>query len=135
MFWLPWCQACLLGGDGSSADNSMKYLILVTDGVQDFVDATTWYGHRTQVVTSTQCDAFKNRYIKVAVIYTTYVAMSDLGGQYESLVQPITAGIGPSLNACASSGLYFEATSAADIASAFSAIYANATRTAPRITN
>jgi hypothetical protein len=122
-----------VAGDGSSPDQSKKYLIFVTDGVQDFDDTTTYDGHRTQVVTSTQCDAFKNKGVMVAVIYTTYVAMS--AGQYQRLVQPIADGIGPSLNACASSGLYFEATSATDIASAFSAIYANATQTAPRITN
>ena len=50
-------------------------------------------------------------------------------GRYQRLVQPIADSIAPALVACASSGLYFQATSPADIASAFSAIYANATRT------
>jgi hypothetical protein len=56
-------------------------------------------------------------------------------GRYQRLVQPIADRISSSLAACASSGLYFQATSPADIASAFNAIYANATRTVARLTN
>lgn len=122
-----------VAGDGSSADKSRKYLIFVTDGVQDFDDMTTYDGHRTQAITSSRCEAFKNRGVQVAVIYTTYLAMS--AGRYQRLVQPIADRISPSLAACASSGLYFQATSPADIASAFNAIYANATRTVSRLTN
>ena len=120
------------GGDGSSAEKSKKYLIFVTDGVQDFVNSAAVDGHQTDVLTSSSCAALKAKGVNLAVIYTVYLPMNN--PQYDALVQPLATNIAPALQACASSGLFFPATNASDIADAFDKIFAQAAG-APRLTN
>jgi Flp pilus assembly protein TadG len=125
-------------GDGSTVANSRKYLILVTDGVQDMYTnppdcsaAVCWHSHGTDVLTN-NCGSLKSKGINVAVIYTTYLPMSD--HQYADLVQPLASSIAPALRSCATAGLYFEAPDATDIANAFSTIYSQIAIN-PRLTN
>jgi Flp pilus assembly protein TadG len=120
------------GGDGSSADKSKKYLIFVTDGVQDLVNSVAIDGHQTEVLTSSACAALKAKGVNLAVIYTVYLPMNNV--PYNVLVQPLANNIAPALQACASSGLFFPATNASDIADAFDAIFARAAG-APHLTN
>ena len=120
------------GGDGSSADKSKKYLIFVTDGVQDFVNGAAIDGHQTEVLTSSSCAALKAKGVNLAVIYTVYLPMNNL--PYNALVQPLASNIAPALQACASPNLFFQATNAGDIANAFDSIFAQAAG-APRLTN
>lgn len=119
-------------GDGSSAANSKKYLILVTDGVQDFNNCSYPMCHQTAVLTASSCTALKNKGINIAVIYTTYLPMDNTF--YTSEVQPIASNIAPALQSCATSGLYFEATEATDISNAFSTIFSQIASN-PRLTN
>jgi hypothetical protein len=111
-------------GDGSSSAKSKKYLILVTDGVQDMYNCGALWCHQTEVVTASSCTALKSKGINVAVIYTTYLPMPTKN-EYVQLVQPFANNIEPALQSCASTGLYFAAADAADISDAFSAIFAH----------
>jgi Flp pilus assembly protein TadG len=121
-------------GDGSSTANSKKYLILVTDGVQDFDNCSYILCHQPQIVTASSCTALKNKGINVAVIYTTYLPFNSIF--YTSEVQPLANNIAPALQSCATSGLYFEASDATGIASAFSSIFSQiAIASNPRLTN
>jgi Flp pilus assembly protein TadG len=122
-------------GDGSSAANSKKYLILVTDGVQDFNNCSYSWCHQTQILTASSCTALKNKGINVAVIYTTYLPMDNIF--YSSEVQPIASNIAPALQSCATSGLYFEASDSSGISDAFSTIFLqiSAASRNPRLTN
>jgi Flp pilus assembly protein TadG len=119
-------------GNGSSSANSIKYLIFVTDGVQDLYNCSYLWCHQTKTLTSSSCTALKNKGINVAVIYTTYLPMAD--NQYVQLVQPLASNIAPALQSCASSGLYFAATDATEISNAFSSIFTNVLSNA-RLTN
>jgi hypothetical protein len=119
-------------GDGSSSANSKKYLIYVTDGVQDFDSCSNFMCHQTQVLTASSCTALKNKGINLAVIYTTYLPMNNT--YYTSEVQPLANNIAPALQSCATSGLYFEATDATGIVNAFSSIFAQIASN-PRLTN
>jgi Flp pilus assembly protein TadG len=113
-------------GDGSSASSSKKYLLLVTDGVQDFQNLLIWNGHQSKPVTSSVCASLKNRGVQIAVIYTTYLTIplaDDRDGNYRDIVAPISSQIEPALQACASPNLYFAASDSTSIANAFDTIY------------
>jgi Flp pilus assembly protein TadG len=119
-------------GDGSSSANSKKYLIFVTDGVQDFYNCAQTDCHQTAVLTPSNCTALKNKGVNVAVIYTTYLPMNNI--PYNYFVQPLATNIAPALQSCATSGLYFEASDAADISSAFGTVFTQIAGNA-RLTN
>ncbi|MDB5509953.1 MAG: Flp pilus assembly protein TadG [Hyphomicrobiales bacterium] len=129
-------------GDGSSTSNPMKFLFIVTDGVEDkpvksasgtgnkpdyWKNGTSGWPTGTQVnkanttngnVSSTRliqtldpalCNTFKNRGVKIAVLYTTYLPLPT-NAFYNQWIKPITATIPTRLKSCASEGLFFEVT-------------------------
>lgn len=108
-------------GDGASQAASKKYVILVTDGVQDYQTWWAHWGHETYPITASQCDALKTKGVQVAVIYTTYLQMQN--DAYNVLVKDFASQIAPNLQACATSGLYFEASQSSDISDAFDKIF------------
>jgi Flp pilus assembly protein TadG len=114
-------------GPGSAA-SPRKAVFIVTDGVQD-----TGVGHATGPINPALCDAFKDNGVQVAVIYTTFLAMPT-DPDYVSLVKPFEAQIAPKLQACASPGLYFEATDGPSIMAGMLALFAKVSNV-PRLTN
>ena len=120
------------GGDGSSFLQTKKYVLFVTDGVQDIYNCGATWCHQTQTVTSLACQALKNKSVSVAVIYTKYLPMTNV--QYTTLVQPFENQISSALQACATPGLYFQADQASDISAAFDAIFTQI-KTKARLTN
>ena len=80
------------------------------------------------------CTTIKNRGIKIAVLYTTYLALPT-NAWYNTWLAPFNAGpYGPSPNSeiaqnmqsCASSGLYFEVSPTQGIPEAMNALFRKA---------
>jgi Flp pilus assembly protein TadG len=131
------------GAGTSSAP--LKYLFFVSDGVADEVNAgclytmsnPTWgnISPRCQEPINTAlCTTIKNRGIKIAVLYTTYLALPT-NSWYNSWVAPFNAGPwGPSPNSqialhmqsCASPGLYFEVSPTQGISQAMTTLFQKA---------
>jgi Flp pilus assembly protein TadG len=131
------------GAGTSSAP--MKYLFFVTDGVADESNSgclytmsnSTWgnIAPRCQEPINTAlCTTIKNRGIKIAVLYTTYLALPT-NSWYNSWIAPFNTGPwGPSPNSqialnmqsCASPGLYFEVSPTQGISQAMTTLFQKA---------
>ena len=132
-------------GDGSSRSSPQKILFFVSDGVADMTSTVcsepTVTGHdphtgqsytRCQApLTVSDCTALKNRGIKIAVLYTTYLALPT-NGWYMAYIDPFNQGpYSPSVNSkiaqnmesCASPGLYFEVSPTDGISEAMTALF------------
>ena len=120
------------GGDGSSSLKTQKYVLFVTDGVQDIYNCGATWCHQTQTVNSLACEALKIKSVSVAVIYTKYLPMANT--QYTTLVRPFENDISSALKACASPSLYFQADQASDISTAFNTIFTQI-KSKARLTN
>ena len=139
------------GAGTSSAP--LKYLFFVSDGVADESNAAclytmynaTWGNNAPRCqepINTALCTTIKARGIKIAVLYTTYLALPT-NSWYNSWIAPFNAGPwGPSPNSqialnmqsCASPGLYFEVSPTQGISEAMSALFQKAVADA-RISN
>ena len=131
-------------GTGTSS-SPLKYLFFVSDGVADESNASclktmynsTWgnISPRCQSpIDPALCTTLKNRGIKIAVLYTTYLQLPT-NSWYMSWIDPFNTGpFGPSPNSqiatnmasCASPGLYFEVSPTQGISDAMSALFKKA---------
>ncbi|NVN85742.1 MAG: pilus assembly protein [Rhodopseudomonas sp.] len=124
-------------GAGTSAA-PLKYLFFVSDGVADEQNASCLKptnGARCQSpINPALCTTIKNRGIKIAVLYTTYLALPT-NAWYNSWIAPFNTGpYGPSPNSeiannmqsCASPGLYFEVSPTDGISDAMTALFKKA---------
>ena len=126
-------------GAGTSAA-PMKYLFFVSDGVADeynpgsCIKSTTSSGRCQSPLNTALCTTIKNRGIKIAVLYTTYLALPT-NSWYNSWIAPFNTGpYGPSPNSqiaqnmesCASPGLYFEVSPTQGISEAMNALFQKA---------
>jgi Flp pilus assembly protein TadG len=130
-------------GSGSSSA-PQKYLFFVTDGVADENNSSclrpnlpNHNGDTTRCIepiNAALCTTIKNRGIKIAVLYTTYLAL-PASSFYNSWIAPFNIGpYGPSpnsqialnLQSCASPGLYFEVSPTQGIAEAMIALFQKA---------
>jgi hypothetical protein len=75
------------------------------------------------------CTTIKNRGIRIAVLYTTYLPLPT-NSWYKSYIAPFQANIGPNLQSCASPGLYFQVSADQDISAAMIALFNTAITTA-----
>ena len=141
-------------GDGSSASSPQKYVFFVSDGVADRAvglpgcamvttpgqdpETGTNYTRCQEPLLTSYCSTLKSRGVKIAVLYTTYLALPT-NGWYMSWIDPFNAGpYGPSPNsqiaqnmeACASPGLYFEVSPTQGISDAMKALFAKAVQEA-----
>jgi Flp pilus assembly protein TadG len=113
-------------GTNQPGDTPQEVLFFVTDGVEDESVA----GSRVQsLMDPSYCTAIKNRGIRIAVLYTTYLPLPT-NAWYNSYVAPFQPNIGPNLQSCASPGLYFQVTVDQDISAAMIALFNNAVATA-----
>jgi Flp pilus assembly protein TadG len=142
-------------GNGSSTASPLKFVMLVTDGLQSdrnnnwgctWTNSTAWgaltddRGQPQQTckpstgfdkpMNTANCTTMKNNGIVVAVLETPYVPLSGEDQHvlpYERTVQatiypggPNTAStVSAALQACATTGYYFQASNASDIATGF----------------
>jgi Flp pilus assembly protein TadG len=125
------------GAGTSSAP--LKYLFFVSDGVADEYNTGCTKplvsGGRCQSpINPALCTTLKNRGIKIAVLYTTYLALPT-NAWYMSYIDPFNVGpYGPSPNSeiaqnmqsCASPGLYFEVSPTQGISAAMTALFQKA---------
>jgi Flp pilus assembly protein TadG len=123
-------------GDGSSSSQPEKILFFVSDGVADSYYPSsctqpTSGGRCQEPLTVANCTTLKNRGIKIAVLYTTYLALPT-NSWYMSWIDPFNQGpYGPSVNSqiaanmqsCASPGFFFEVSPTDGISQAMSALF------------
>jgi Flp pilus assembly protein TadG len=125
-------------GTGGASSTPQEVLFIVSDGVDDEVSSTCSQkadGNRCQQpFNTTWCTTVKNRGILIAVLYTEYLPLPASGtgsnGWYNSYVAPYQSQIGPNLQNCASSGLFFSVTTDGDITAAMQALFQQAVTTA-----
>ncbi|MCK9918389.1 pilus assembly protein TadG-related protein [Microbacteriaceae bacterium K1510] len=139
-------------GDGSTSGAPQKVLFFVSDGVADAAGVScsqpTTAGKDPQTgqaytrcqepLNTSFCDTIKKRGIKIAVLYTTYLALPT-NSWYMTWIDPFNAGpYGPSPNSkiaqnmqsCASPGLYFEVSPTQGISDAMNALFQKAVQSA-----
>ena len=130
------------GGTNTPGDTPQEVLFIVTDGVVDEVNSSTCSqklsGTRCQEpITPSLCTAIKNRGIRIAVLYTTYLAVTN-DGWYNSWIAPFNPAtnsqIPTQLQSCASTGLFYQAAIGEDLGAALSNLFQSVTQTA-RLTN
>jgi Flp pilus assembly protein TadG len=123
-------------GDGSIPSKPQKILFFVSDGVADSYYPSsctqpTSGGRCQEPLTVANCTTLKNRGVKIAVLYTTYLALPT-NSWYMSWIDPFNQGpYGPSVNSkiaanmqsCASPGFYFEVSPTDGISQAMTALF------------
>lgn len=117
-------------GSGLGGSAPRKVLFFVTDGVNDtYKPATcskrTTKGRCQEPIDTRLCEAIKDRGIKIAVLYTTYLPLPS-NSWYNSWIKPFQGEIGTKLETCASPGLYFEVSPSEGIAEAMNALFLKA---------
>ena len=69
------------------------------------------------------CAAIKNRGIKIAILYTDYLPVTS-NSWYNTWIKPFQSSIAPALQACASPGLFYDASIGDDLGAALSSLFA-----------
>ncbi|THD66250.1 MAG: pilus assembly protein [Bradyrhizobium sp.] len=129
-------------GSNSTGDTPQEVVFLVTDGVEDKIvsscpNATFASNSRCQQpLDTTMCTTIKNRGIKIAILYTEYLQLINLGPSqnitdswYMSWVNPYdgptsaTGQIAQNLQACASPGFFSDVTTGGDISTALTNLF------------
>jgi Flp pilus assembly protein TadG len=132
----PAINAVIANPGPGTAAAPQKYLFFVSDGVADEANATgclkpTTGGRCQSPINPTLCTTIKNRGIKIAVMYTTYLALPT-NSWYNTWIAPFNLSpYGPSPNSqialsmqsCASPGLYFEVSPTQGISEAMTALF------------
>ena len=109
-------------GTNSPGDTPQEVLFFVTDGVED---ENVNGSRQISVLNVADCTTIKNRGILIAVLYPTYLPLPT-NTFYVNNVAPFQTNIGPTLQSCASPGLYFEVNSDSDISTALAALFQQA---------
>jgi hypothetical protein len=134
-------KAITTPGDGTNASSPQKYLFFVSDGVADRVNGSPGcsqpitngsdpqtsksYVRCQEPLDVSFCTTMKNRGIKIAVLYTTYLPLPT-NSWYMSWIAPFSSQIGANMQACASPGLYFEVSPTQGISEAMNALFQKA---------
>ena len=115
-------------GSGSNVkgDTPQEVLFFVTDGVED---ESVSGGRHQSVMDPGWCTTIKNRGIRIAVLYTEYLPLPT-NTWYNTYIAPIQNNIAPSLQSCASPGLFFQVNTGGDISGALSQLFQYAIQTA-----
>ena len=82
----------------------------------------TNYTRCQEPLQTSYCDTLKNRGIKIAVLYTTYLPLPT-NAFYNQYVAPWVNTIDPTMQACASPGLYFAVSPSQGISQAMQALF------------
>lgn len=113
-------------GTSTPGDTPQEVLFFVTDGVEDEMVG----GSRQQSLMNTSwCSTIKARGIRIAVLYTEYLPLPT-NAWYNTYISPFQANIGPTLQACASPGLYYEVQTGGDISAALANLFQYAVQSA-----
>jgi Flp pilus assembly protein TadG len=113
-------------GTKQAGDTPQEVMFFVTDGVEDQMVG----GSRVQsLMDPSYCATIKNRGIRIAVLYTTYLPLPT-NAWYNSHIASFQPNIGTNLKSCASPGLYFQVSADQDISAAMIALFNIAVTTA-----
>ena len=117
-------------GTNQPGDTAQEVLFFVTDGVEDEGSAGARLEQPIDWGTSTNyCTIIKNRGIKIAVLYTQYLAV-PANSWYETYISPIQPDIAPQLQACASPGLFYQASIGDDLGQDLTTLFQAVTQSA-----
>ena len=137
---MPAINGVITAPGAGTTSAPLKYLFFVSDGVADesnpssCIKSTTSSGRCQSPINTALCTTIKNRGIKIAVLYTTYLALPT-NSWYNTWISPFNTGpYGPSPNSqiaqnmqnCASTGLYFEVSPTQGISEAMNALFKKA---------
>ena len=123
-------------GTNQADDTPQEVLFIVTDGVEDeesggsrLQQAINDLGHAPggNSNSTNWCTTIKNRGIKIAILYTDYLAV-PANSWYESWIAPVQSDIGPALEACATPGLFYDAAIGSDLGQALATLFAAVTQ-------
>jgi Flp pilus assembly protein TadG len=114
-------------GQGTGPTDRQKILFFVTDGVGDSpktncTEPLSGANRCQEPIDTTFCTPLKNRNVKIAVLYTTYLPLPQ-DGWYNEWISPFQSQIGKKLQSCASAGLYFEVSPTQGISDAMNALF------------
>jgi hypothetical protein len=113
-------------GSGMAGSTPEEVLFIVSDGVDD----SNVSGSRNQALFNTaMCTTIKNRGIRIAVLYTTYLPLPT-NSWYNSYIAPFQPQIAGNMQSCASAGLFFQVSTDQDITAAMAALFQQAVATA-----
>ncbi len=129
-------------GSNAAGDTPQEVIFLVTDGVEDKIATTcpnaSFASNKRcqQPLDTSACTTIKNRGIKIAILYTEYLQLINMGPSnnitdswYMSWVDkydeptPSTGTIAQNLQACASPGFYSSVTTGGDITGALTNLF------------
>jgi len=125
-------------GNGTSSSSPQKYLFFVSDGVADRVNGNPGCSQPVTTGSDPQtgksyvrcqepldvsfCTTMKSRGIKIAVLYTTYLALPT-NAWYNTWIAPFSSQIAANMQSCASPDLYFEVGPNQGISDAMNALF------------
>jgi Flp pilus assembly protein TadG len=126
-------------GTNTAGDTPQEVLFLVTDGVEDECETPTLNsyssgGCRQQYLMNSNtdyCTAIKNRGIRIAVLYTEYLPITN-NGWYENFdglgsgINSFQSQIANQMESCASPGLFYEVDTDGDISAALASLFQSA---------
>jgi len=113
-------------GTNNKGDTPQEVVFLVTDGVEDELVGSN---RQQSVMNTAWCTTIKNRGIRIAVLYTEYLPLPT-NSWYNTYISPIQNNIAPTLESCASPGLYFEVDTGGDISAALADLFQSAVESA-----
>ncbi|MCY1668885.1 pilus assembly protein TadG-related protein [Rhizobium sp. SL86] len=127
------------GGAGYSSTDRQKVLFFVSDGVADYQTTNCTRSMPEKQPTRCQeplqpsyCKAIKDKGVKIAVLYTTYLDLPD-DSWWKNWIKPFSSQIPTNMEACASPGYYFEVSPSEGITEAMQALFRKVI-SAPRLT-
>jgi hypothetical protein len=128
-------------GSGTTSSSPQKYLFFVSDGLADRALGSPACSQPTTTGTDPQtnksytrcqepldpsfCTTMKNRGVKIAVLYTTYLPLPT-SSWYNTWIAPFASKIATNMQNCASPGLYFEVSPSQGISEAMNALFRKA---------
>jgi Flp pilus assembly protein TadG len=112
-------------GTGMAGSTPQEVLFLVSDGVDDSNNG----GRHQALFDTSYCTTVKNRGIRIAVLYTTYLPLPT-NNWYNTYIAPFQPQIYGNMQKCASPGLFFQVSTDQDISGALSALFLQAVATA-----
>jgi Flp pilus assembly protein TadG len=118
-------------GDGRSPSRPQKMLFFVSDGLHNSPSApgctqkTTSSGRCQMPLEPSLCTAIKDRGVRIAVLYTTYLPLPT-NGWYNTWIAPFQNQIAKNMRSCASEGLFFEVSPSEGITEAMLALFQRA---------
>lgn len=123
-----------IGGSGSSRNDPQKIVYFVTDGVADSLKlggscGGSWYekkGRCLEPIDTKYCKALKDRNIKIAILYTTYIPPEGDHIWETYMEKQFGKRIASALQACASEELFFEVGPDDDMAEAMAHLFTEA---------